>query len=299
MHFGCLIYVRDVASIFSPAYLTKMETRCKALRNCRSVSRVTAKILLTWLAASSTIQTTVAASWASGWRNAANQIPILRIIPSTPSELQVPIAPTSQEHDFTLRHTFEHGTRTNPNRYRWRNLGPGDVVWTVSDEGGERSRLGVLHARSKKTTIERLSDRRVSKMQTLYHDARTSGMATTLDSSEWIIDEVSGPNTRDKETVISLAKMSWNAYTAEPGTGEWQDETGKFNHSQSFGWEGDSLRGHVFADKDNTTIIIAIKGTTRKSSLFLLCTILSNKACQSVAEFGKLVEYALLLIRQL
>ena len=143
-------------------------------------------------------------------------------------------------------------------------------MWSSSDGEGERSRLGVLHARSRTTAIERLSDRRVAKMQSLYSSARHAGTAPILDSSEWIIDEVDGPNTTDKETVLTLAKMTWNAYTAEPGTGEWQDETGRFNQSQGFGWEGDSLRGHIFADRDNSTVIIAIKGTSRKSSIFFL-----------------------------
>ena len=99
-------------------------------------------------------------------------------------------------------------------------------------------------------------------MQSLYRTARLTGTAPTLDASEWTADEVSGPNVTDKETVLSLAKMAWNAYTAEPGTGEWQDETGRFNHSQGFGWEGDSLRGHIFADKDNSTIVVNLKGTS-------------------------------------
>lgn len=197
--------------------------------------------------------------------NGVNQLPILPILPSPPSEPQVPVAPSSQGHDFTLRHIFEYGTRTYAHLYRWRDIRPEDVVWATADEQGQRSQLGVLHARSKKIIIERLLERRVSKMQSRYRDARLSGMASTLDASEWVMDEVSGPNTTDKETVVSLAKMTWNAYTAEPGTGEWQDETGRFNQSQSFGWEGDSLRGHVFADKDNSTVIIAIKGTSRTS----------------------------------
>ena len=99
-------------------------------------------------------------------------------------------------------------------------------------------------------------------MQSLYHSARLTGTASTVDESAWIMDEVSAPNTTDKETVLSIARMSWDAYTAEPGTGEWQDATGNFNNSQGFGWEGDGLRGHIFADRDNATVVIALKGTS-------------------------------------
>ena len=35
-----------------------------------------------------------------------------------------------------------------------------------------------------------------------------------------------------------------------------------FIQSDSFGWEEDGLRGHVFATPDNSTIVIAIKGTS-------------------------------------
>lgn len=272
LHLVSLTISSNIAILLRLAFLSNMETRHGISKSCHSAGWVTAKILLTCLAASSTFRTTAAASWNIEWRKSVDQLPIFPIIPSTPSEPEVPTASSPGEHDFTLRHIFEYGTRTNPNLYRWRDIRPEDIVWAASEEGSEKSRLGPLHAKSKKTTIERLSDRRVSKMQALYREARITGTSSSLDASEWILDEVSGPNTTDKETVVSLAKMSWNAYTAEPGTGEWQDETGKFNHSQSFGWEGDSLRGHVFADKDNSTIIIAIKGTTRKSSLSLFCT---------------------------
>ena len=146
--------------------------------------------------------------------------------------------------------------------HRRLDIGQVDVIWVKSDDQDDRSRLEPLHAKSTKTSIERLSDRRIPTIQSLYHTARLTGSPVTLAPSAWTMDEVSAPNTTDKETVLTLAKMSWNAYTGEPGTGEWQDATGNFNHSQSFGWEGDSLRGHIFANKDNSTIVVALKGTT-------------------------------------
>lgn len=134
----------------------------------------------------------------------------------------------------------------------------------------ERKPLEPLHARSTRTQIERLSDRRVTTMQSIYHYARLTGTAAPLDASAWTIDDVSTPNVTDKETVLALARMSWDAYTAEPGTGEWQDATGNYNNSQGFGWDGDSLRGHVFADKDNSTVIVSIKGTSPGKCYVLL-----------------------------
>ncbi len=83
-----------------------------------------------------------------------------------------------------------------------------------------------------------------------------------LSPSAWTTDEVSGPNITDKDTVLSFAKMSSDAYIMEPQTGEWEDVNGGFNYSDSFGWEGDGLRGHIFADKTNSTIVIGLKGTS-------------------------------------
>ena len=239
-----------------------MATQKHTPRRCRSAGRVTAKPLFLWVAASFTIPAITAASWTDGWLNRANQAPIIAVPHPVTSEPQMPLSPSREEHDFMLRHIFEHGTYQNPDLYRRLDIKPGDVIWAAAGEQDEKTRLGTLHARSATTTIERLSDRRVSRMQSLYSLARLTGTSPTLDASEWTADEVRGPNVTDKETVVSLAKMAWNAYTAEPGTGEWQDETGRFNHSQGFGWEGDSLRGHIFADKDNSTIIINLKGTS-------------------------------------
>ena len=235
--------------------------KCNSKR-CHSRGRITTKQLFWWLAASFTIPATTAASWTDGWSNRLIQVPIISGPSPIISEPQMPISSMKQEHDFTLRHMYAYSVHDHPEVYRRLDIRPGDVIWADSGGQGERSRLGTLHAKSIQTTIERLSDRSVSRMQSLYHTARLTGASPILDASEWTADNVSGPDVTDKETVLTLAKMSWNAYTAEPGTGEWQDETGRFNHSQGFGWEGDSLRGHIFADKNNATIIIALKGTS-------------------------------------
>ncbi|MCJ1449892.1 putative lipase atg15 [Mycoblastus sanguinarius] len=180
----------------------------------------------------------------------------------TTYDSSVSARPATQEHEFTLKHIFEHGMYDYQRLQRRLDIKPSDVVWAVAEGDGARTPIGTLRARSSQTTIQRLQNRQVDTMQALYHTARLEGTASTLDASAWTLDEVSGPNTTDKETVLNLAKMSWNAYTAEYGTGEWQELSGNFNLSQGFGWEGDSLRGHIYADKDNSTIVVALKGTS-------------------------------------
>lgn len=119
-----------------------------------------------------------------------------------------------------------------------------------------------FRARSRPLEIQRLVDRRLSVVEPLLATARESGRAQILNAEAWNIEEIPGPNVTDKETILTFAKMNLDAYTLKPFTGEWQDVKGGFNYSQSFGWEGDGLRGHIYADKDNSTVVIGLKGTS-------------------------------------
>ena len=237
-----------------------MRSRIPILPRCTSAGRVSAHVLLSWLAASSTIAP-ASALWQDSWLNVPNQIPLV----SSPSPHPHQYPPSSQkgDHKFTLRQIFHHGTRKYPELHIRKHVKIDEEVWINTGDEDEKMRLGELRAKSQPEPIERLSDRSVASMQNMYHAARMRGSAATLDSSAWSLDEISGPNVTDKETVISLAKMSCDAYTEEEGTGDWQGMKGSpFNLSQSFGWEGDSLRGHVFADEGNSTIVVALKGTS-------------------------------------
>lgn len=82
-----------------------------------------------------------------------------------------------------------------------------------------------------------------------------------MPSSAWTIDQVAGPNVTDKETILSFARMAANAYVQEHNKGDWLDVGGGFNYTDDFGWESDGLRGHVFADETNTTVVIGLKGS--------------------------------------
>ncbi|CAO3599825.1 unnamed protein product [Absidia cylindrospora] len=54
------------------------------------------------------------------------------------------------------------------------------------------------------------------------------------------------PDVTNCETVLNLAKMSYDSYTV----------------NDTFGWDADGLRGHVFGNADDSLLVIAIKGTT-------------------------------------
>ena len=110
--------------------------------------------------------------------------------------------------------------------------------------------------------IQRMADRTAATIDELHSYAYSHGEPKTLRSDEWTVDEVSAPNTTDKSTVITFATIAANAYVTEPWKGEWKDVKGGFNYTDDFGWQLDGLRGHIFADETNSTVIIGLKGTS-------------------------------------
>ncbi|KIY43466.1 alpha/beta-hydrolase [Fistulina hepatica ATCC 64428] len=79
---------------------------------------------------------------------------------------------------------------------------------------------------------------------------------------EWDLHDVVGPDIEDQHTLVQLARMSGNAY-ALPGRSNWYDIDPAWATSFPFGWEdSDGFRGHVFLSGSNTTLVLAIKGTT-------------------------------------
>ena len=109
--------------------------------------------------------------------------------------------------------------------------------------------------------MQRLKDRRPAVIDPMIQAAREEGEVWALSPSAWTIDDIPGPNVSDKMTVIALARMAQAAYVLEPDTTHWQNIS-EFHNSTNFGWESDGLRGHVWANDKNSTIIISMKGTT-------------------------------------
>jgi lipase ATG15 len=82
------------------------------------------------------------------------------------------------------------------------------------------------------------------------------------DLLNWAMETTSAPNITDRDTLINLARMTSDAYSVDPAVSDWINITNGFNSSTSFGWNDTGLRGHVFANFDNSTVIIAFKGTS-------------------------------------
>jgi len=170
--------------------------------------------------------------------------------------------PLEKQLDFRLTHIFHHGTHRHPNLHKRRAV-PADIpLWIQEEEDEHKLPAPKLRARSLPMNIQRLSDRAPARMNALLDAGRESGQPVSLPASAWTVDNIAGPNITDKETVISFARMAANAYILEPHTGDWYDVGGGFNYSQDFGWEQDGLRGHIFADTKNKTVVIGLKGTS-------------------------------------
>lgn len=135
-------------------------------------------------------------------------------------------------------------------------------VWLAAEDDYEKTSIPPLKARSNAVRIERLVDRRPSVVDPMVALARQRGYVSVLSPDAWTMDEVPGPNITDKETILSLAHMASNAYVETPDRADWEDVGGPFNRSADFGWEGDGLRGHIWADESNSTIVIGLKGTS-------------------------------------
>ncbi|KAF8559640.1 alpha beta-hydrolase [Imleria badia] len=82
---------------------------------------------------------------------------------------------------------------------------------------------------------------------------------------EWIQTQVLAPDVTDRHTLAQLARMAANAYQL-PWKDNWYqlDHSWNINTSFPFGWDHDEdgFRGFVFRSRDNSTVVLSIKGTT-------------------------------------
>jgi lipase ATG15 len=112
-------------------------------------------------------------------------------------------------------------------------------------------------------SIQRLADRSQGRIDRLLDAGRERGSPLHLAADEWTVDEVPSPNATDKETVLSMARMAANAYVLDNQGDGWYDIGPGFNYTDDFGWKDDGLRGHVFVDDTNKTVVISVKGTCK------------------------------------
>jgi lipase ATG15 len=120
-----------------------------------------------------------------------------------------------------------------------------------------------LVARARLVEIERLKDRRPSVVEPMVAAAQVDDKFWSRSNpAAWTLDRSIGPDVTDKETILTLARMSANAYEPKPGEGGWRDVGSGFNNSADFGWEDDGIRGYIYANEDASIVTISFKGGT-------------------------------------
>ncbi|KAI9669645.1 MAG: putative lipase atg15 [Alyxoria varia] len=187
------------------------------------------------------------------------QIPLAPgYLPGTPQ----PYTPTKKPGEFRLTNVFHHGTNQYPQLHRRKRIPLDATIYMTDENGGKSETCNSFVARSRPLRIQRLKNRSQDHLASLLEAKWKTGRPLTVSASDWTVDQIPGPNISDKETLLTLARAAGNAYIEEPDTGEWQDVEGGFNYTEDFGWESDGLRGHIFADEANTTVIIGLKGTS-------------------------------------
>lgn len=229
-----------------------------ARSRCRSVGRLTSGLLLSFLALSTpVIARNGPVPGSQGLLNQNQLPPLAPIIPDPRQD-----APLPDAERFTLRHMFHHGAYLYPQLHKRKDIiDPEAQLYTLDDEGREQA-VPPLMIRSQPLHMQRLKDRRPDVIDPMITAAREQGEVWALSPSAWTVDEIPGPNISDKNTILSLAEMAAAAYHEEPNTRDWQNISLGFRNSTDFGWEGDGLRGHVWANEHNSTIVISLKGTS-------------------------------------
>lgn len=135
-----------------------------------------------------------------------------------------------------------------------------------------------LKTRDKQGVVKRLTERHTPGFIDSYLDyaREVKGNPQVLNriNLEWDDEEsINLPNVHDKDSLVALALMSSNAYVRFPKDDkekkklDWYDIAEPWvpdeEHSNiEFGWDGEGVRGHVFVNTNNNTVIIAIKGTS-------------------------------------
>ncbi|RUO96990.1 hypothetical protein BC936DRAFT_141156 [Jimgerdemannia flammicorona] len=182
--------------------------------------------------------------------------------PANPQTALIPPTPILREGDrrtFHLKHIYHRGSSSGPFSSLFRRLDftPSQLATQhrLSPHEETSYAIGMQFGSTFKPPVGYTQDMR---------RARTNGEMSSLCRTMGAYEEGYGlvPDTTDNETIVGLAKMCYNAYNDANKRDDWYDLGEKWGVNVSFGWETNGLRGHIFGDDENTTLILAIKGTS-------------------------------------
>ncbi|KAL1917533.1 uncharacterized protein VTP21DRAFT_3926 [Calcarisporiella thermophila] len=156
--------------------------------------------------------------------------------------------PFSNTHKFQLKHVFHHNSQSLYRR-------------DIADSSASFQQIFAVHSTHGSTRIPSNPDALRGAL-TLTQFRESLNQTGNYTPQHGVII----PDPSSNITLISFAAMTYDAYNLPDKTKDWYDVGGGWMVNSSFGWKTDGLRGHVFGDVDNTTLVVAIKGTT--ASLF-------------------------------
>lgn len=190
---------------------------------------------------------------------------------SLANALQIPLlpqpeVPQSDTKTFTRSHPASFNTSVSPSGYSsavWRPF-PNPILPPAMLYPLEDIRLRSVPAKVWRPRAPGGSARYEAARQANRWASRGFDVAD-LEPLEWDEVDVEAPDVSDMDTLAGLAKMTSNAYVE--GDRSRKNNSGWYHMpdwdlGQSFGWTEDGIRGHVFATKDNSTVVVAIKGTS-------------------------------------
>lgn len=204
----------------------------------------------------------------------------------------LPKPATPHKQTFTLKHVFHHGAGKHHRVHKRLDITPeiaaqyvpSDIVpqeqaedldamlrapdWprAFKDTNPFTAELPIKRA-PKKMRVERLAERHLPGfLDSYFEHALGSNSIVSKIHLDWEPEEVAIPDVTDRDTVISLALISSNAYVRLPASekSDWTDVGGYDPDDKEdigFGWLEEGLRGHVFVSNDSKTVVIGIKGT--------------------------------------
>lgn len=180
--------------------------------------------------------------------------------------------------EFQLRNIFHHNTGKHYKTHRRLDITDEfisqqlaltkELDWAPEEEiskvyEGESPWKKPLVVSSVQQKSIRLAERDPDFVESYLAYAWRAGSEAVLKINlEWKEDVLPVPNVTDKDTVVSFALMSSNAYVEIPGTGDWRDVAEPWDEKFGIGWQDNGLRGQVFANKDNSTVVLSFKGTS-------------------------------------
>lgn len=167
-----------------------------------------------------------------------------------------PAVDMQQQHTFTLKSVYHHASSSGPipGLFRIHSI-PND---TMNDQGSTIQQRYDIQSLSG-TTYRPVS---MNDVFSMYRHQRSWLHTSSPVHVEFKQDQGLLPNTKHRPTILALAMMTNNAYSPADNSSEWYDLGTPWNVSESFGWESDGIRGHVFSNDDESILIVSIKGTS-------------------------------------